>query len=200
MRRSENQSPLDASQNVNADAAQASVAQPVERPQAGEQTLAQLARGDWMGAIDAYFQELAEALDRVNYSAAMFAEQTEAGYFGALEESSRYLLTATQDLERLLAVRTDILMAATKDGETRPRSLRAALQRAADPQRAELAEQLAKQVEESRQKALTMFVTQFHLFETSDEILRRLLRQGPEIGSYGKRHKPAGGGLLDDAA
>lgn len=154
----------------------------------------------WLEAVDLYFKQLADTLDQVNYCAAMFIEHTSAGQFGALAESSQQLLAATQQLESLLETRTQILLAATREGEERPRSLRSALRRVGDSHRGQLAEDLAKQVADARQKAVALFVTQFHLFETTDVIMRTLLRKGPDVGSYGRAPKESGGGLLDDAA
>jgi hypothetical protein len=155
---------------------------------------------DWLTAVDRYFDQLTEALDQLNFCAASFVEKTGAGDFEGLAETNQHLLTAAQQLEALLNVRLQILQAATEQGGSRPRSLRAALRARGEHARGALAEELARRVDEVRGKAVTLFVTQFNLFETTDEILRKLLRQAPDPGGYGKQYKPPGGGLLDGAA
>lgn len=177
---------MDPQANSPADVAAESVPRPNE--------------SDWLAAVDRYFAQLTDALDRLNFCAASFAEKTAAGDFADLAGTNQQLLAAAQQLESLLNVRLQILQAATEEGQARPRSLRAALRARGEHTRGALAEELARQVDQVRGKAVTLFVTQFHLFETTDEILRKLLCQAPDPGGYGKQYKPPGGGLLDGAA
>ena len=154
----------------------------------------------WLDTVDRYLHQLGESLDQVNFCGDLFIEQTANGDFQSLGDTTDKLLSATQSLEALLQTRGEILQAATPAGGTRPRSLRTALTQAGDNQRLELAETLAKRVEQARRQSVTLFVTQFQLFETSEMILSKMLNRGPDPGTYGPAPKRRGGGLLDDAA
>jgi hypothetical protein len=157
-------------------------------------------QSNWLTAVDRYLNQLEESLDQIDHCGMLFLEHTSQGNFGRIEEASNLLLAATQVLEKLLDARGEILQAATTPGEPRPRSLRSALQQAGETQRLELAEAIVSRVEAARQQSITLFVTQYQLFETSEMVLRKLLNQAPDPGTYGTPVKRQGGGLLDDAA
>lgn len=154
---------------------------------------------EWLVQVDGYLDRLETTTDRLQDQLAELGRNTGNVKTNLHQQLTTEVAESVQELQSLLEGRRELLADFAADDPRRV-SLREALRRSQQPQRYERAQQLADQIEEVRLAALTLFVVQFQMFETSKQILRCILKPETDPGGYGHRTVSTGGGLLDEAA
>lgn len=149
--------------------------------------------------IDNYCDRLEDAIDQLESQLLTFQALTAAAEFKQLEVAANELATLLANLESLLDQRGTLLLRLADNGK-RPKSLRAYLKAAGDQERLQRAEQLARQIEQQRQRTIAIFTAHYWMHETTQQIIRMIINPGPNPGTYGIKIRSQGGGLFDEAA
>lgn len=154
---------------------------------------------NWTDSVEVYLQRLDAAVDSLAAALDDFDARTAEGGFDALDQPAAATADAAAQLERLLDERA-ALLAETKIDDQRGRSLRSVLEQIGQSDLLASAERIARRIEEQRLRTITSFVTQFHLAETGQQLIRIMTRSHADPGTYGPKARSVGGGLLDEAA
>lgn len=153
----------------------------------------------WITSVESYLHRLDGAVDSLAIALDGFDAHTASGDFNALGESATATADAAARLEALLDERAALLAQTEVDGR-RPRSLRGALETTDREDLLASCDRIGARIEEQRLRSIRSFVTQFHLAETGQHLVRILTRSQSDPGTYGPKAKNVGGGLLDEAA
>jgi hypothetical protein len=168
----------------------------------------------WIDAVDRYLDELNVALQQLRESLDPIGATSRQGDFDQLPELSETMARALAEVEARLQQRQELLTAApvaslialeAPTATAPPRSLEQALRARGDTVRGERIAAIRQEVEELRQQVLGLFVFQYHLAETSGQVLHLLASgtNGPATyrsgGTPQRSAAPPGGGLLDAA-
>jgi hypothetical protein len=143
----------------------------------------------WMERVSHYLDSLEACVEALNDT----LDETRVGTTSLdgeqVGEGTRRLTLCLQDLERLIGERKELLDA--EDVPFAGVSLRDILNRSSDPSASELAKRCGKlshEVDMSRERAVALFVCQFHLGDLSNHLLA-ILRSGTDHGSTYERGK-----------
>ena len=155
----------------------------------------------WTARVSAYLDNLEFCVDRLNEALDEMRLGTKSLELTRLDGSHRQLADALQTLESLIAARQELIQA--EDAPGKGLTLRDILGSSQDGLSRGLSERcqsLAKDIDISRERAVSLFVCQFHLADLSENVLA-LLRgvDGPRStyhNSADVRRPAAGGGSL----
>lgn len=153
----------------------------------------------WITSVESYLHRLDGAVNSLAIALDDFDAHTAEGNFNALGEPATATAEAAASLEALLDERAALLAQTESDGR-RARSLRGALESSGRDDLVASCEHIGARIEEQRLRSIRSFVTQFHLAETGQQLVRILTRSQSDPGTYGPKAKSVGGGLLDEAA
>jgi hypothetical protein len=146
-------------------------------------------QSSWMDRVSQYLDSLQTCVENLNDALDETRVGTTSLNSKQVGQGTDELSACLQDLERLIAERTQLLSA--DDVPFAGVSLRDILNRCPDPSAAPLADRCAKlsrDVDLSRERAVALFVCQFHLSDLSSHLLA-LLRSGADHGSTYERGK-----------
>lgn len=153
----------------------------------------------WLRSVESYLHRLEEAVDALAAALDGCDARTAEGQFDAVGASAAATADAASRLEALLDERAALLAQTEVDGQ-RARSLRSVLTQTGQLELLASCERIAERIEEQRLRSISSFVTQFHLAETGQQLVRILTRSKTNPGTYGPKARNVGGGLLDEAA
>lgn len=166
---------------------------------------------DWHNQVADYFLKLETAIQHLEESVQQIRQLTQHGRYAEIENAASGLNECLQRLDQLIADRQSLL-----DDPQVPaghRTLRSALGARLRPADAgsesgsedarillDQCVELGGRMEGLREQAIALFVCQYHLSETADQLLRLMFPQadataGLSMGSQSRR----GGRLLDQA-
>lgn len=143
----------------------------------------------WMERVTQYLDSLQLCVENLNEALDETRVGTTTLNTKQVGQGTHELTACLQDLERLIAERTQLLSA--DDVPFAGVSLRDILNRSTDAAAPELAERcarLSRDVDMSRERAVALFVCQFHLGDLSSHLLA-LLRSGSDQGTTYERGK-----------
>jgi len=160
----------------------------------------------WMERVGEYLEILQQCIENLDEALDNTRIGTTTLNAPQVGEGTQHLSKCLEELESLIAERKVLLDA--DDAPLRGVSLRDVLNRCMDPDAERLAarcQQLSKSVDQSRERAVSLFVCQFHLGELSSHLLA-LLRSGADHGSTYQRgiaeikRNDGGGSVFNKAA
>jgi len=160
----------------------------------------------WTARVSAYLDNLEFCVDRLNEALDEMRLGTKSLEVTRLDGSHRQLADALQTLESLIAARQELIQA--EDAPGKGLTLRDILGTSQDTLSRGLSDRcqsLAKDIDFSRERAVSLFVCQFHLADLSENVLA-LLRgvDGPRATYHNsadvRRPAGAGGSLLNKSA
>ena len=166
-----------------------------------------MSKATWNDRVLAYVEHLAE----VNESIDLILDETRVGTLNVrpeeIEASREALTAAVTRLEAMLPERETLLRddEAPKLGITLREKL-LATRRIEDAALARRCEEVSRQVELTRERAISLFVCHFHLASLGQDLIDLLSGQsapstyGEKIGQPGKSNHESGGGLFNEAA
>lgn len=155
----------------------------------------------WTERVEDYvhqLQQTAETIDLILDETRLSTTQVKSP---EIEASTQELLTAIGHLEKLVDTREALLRAddAPAEGVTLTEKL-FSTRRIDDGRLAKQCQEVARQVEMTHQRAVSLFVCQYHLSQLGSELLQ-LLSGSAAPDTYGQERRPSsGGGLFNDAA
>lgn len=160
----------------------------------------------WTTRVSDYLDQLEDCVERLNDSLDEMRTGTKQLEIGQVDQSRHRLAAALKDLELLIATREDLIRAA--DAPTQGMTIREILGKQGDDFSQSLAQrckQISKDVDASRERAVALFVCQFHLADLSQSLLA-LLRGTPsrqstyDNASDVRRPADMGGSILNKSA
>ncbi len=160
----------------------------------------------WHQRVATYLDQLQSCIEQLNDSLYEMRAATTSMALPQLETSQHQLVKTLADLESLIAVRQELISAVDAPGPGL--SLRDILNGASGSSSDALAARcktLAEEVELSRERAIAVFVCQFHLSDLSEHLIT-LLRGVPrpnatyENGGHARRPPASSGSLLNQSA
>ncbi|QDS95574.1 hypothetical protein FF011L_43720 [Roseimaritima multifibrata] len=163
---------------------------------------------NWYEDLTEYLDQMETAVGELNAAVQTTRGLTKDGAFASLPEATVGLRLGLDQLEKLLEHRSALLSRVASD---RPvYSLRDALRQApADADELTLAselldrcQKLSSEIDLVREEALSLFVCQYHLADTTSHFLRLLLPSTARPQTYNRQPagQVTGGGLLDEAS
>lgn len=160
----------------------------------------------WHQRVAVYLDDLQLCLNRLNESLYAMRAATSAMALPPLETSQRQVAKALADLEGLIATRQNLISASDAPGPGI--SLHDILSNAGDTVSDELAARcgrIATEVELSRERAVAIFVCQFHLSDLTGHLLMLLRGGSSPSATYdnaGSTRRPgtSSGSLLNQSA
>ena len=141
----------------------------------------------WVERVDEYLHALQQCVEKLDESLDNTRMGTTTLNAPQVSDGTHHLSECLKELESLIADRKVLLDA--DDAPHRGVSLRDVLNRCSDPGAYRLAgrcEKLSRSVDLSRERAVSLFVCQFHLSDLSAHLLA-LLRSGTDHGSTYQR-------------
>lgn len=153
----------------------------------------------WIDSVEAYLHRLDAAVEALAVALSEFDACTAEGGFAALNQPAEATADAAARLEVLLDERAALLAQTEVNGQ-RGRSLRSVIEQLGDVDMLASCDRIAARIDEQRLRTISTFVTQFHLAETGQQLVRILTRSHADPGTYGPKARNVGGGLLDEAA
>jgi hypothetical protein len=160
----------------------------------------------WIDRVDDYLESLQQCVEDLDEALDNTRLGTSTLNTPQVGEGTQHLSRSLEELEALIAERRVLLDA--DDAPLRGVSLRDVLNRCNVPGANHLAsrcQRLSKSVDMSRERAVSLFVCQFHLGDLSSHLLS-LLRSGTDHGSTYQRgmsdvkRNDAGGSVFNKAA
>jgi hypothetical protein len=160
----------------------------------------------WTGRVEQYVETLDQLADKID----LILDETRVGTLGVkdgkINESTVQLQVALAELEEMVAKRDTLLrdVDAPTDGTTLTEKLKSTFH-IDDARLARRCEEVSEKVQLTHQRAMSLFVCQFHLADLTSEILKTISGSAaPDTykkDSKGSKHRPTGqGGLFDEAA
>ena len=155
----------------------------------------------WTERVEDYvhqLQQTAETIDLILDETRLATTEVNSP---EVEASTQELLGAVGQLEKLVETRETLLRAgdAPAAGLTLSEKL-FSTRRIDDARLAKQCREVAKQVETTHQRAVSLFVCQYHLSQLGSELLQ-LLSGSAAPDTYGQERRPSSGGnLFNDAA
>lgn len=160
----------------------------------------------WLNRVEHYVETLDQLSERID----LILDETRVGTLGVkdqqISESTVQLQVALAELEEMVAKRDDLLRRADApvDGTTLTEKLKSTFH-IDDARLAKRCEQVSEKVKLTHERAMALFVCQFHLADLTSDILKTISgSQTPDTyqkDSSGSKHRPTGqGGLFDEAA
>jgi len=160
----------------------------------------------WLERVDEYLEVLQHCVENLDNALDNTRLGTTTLNTAQVHAGTEHLSECLKELEALIAERRILLDA--DDAPLRGVSLRDVLNRCSDPGAEKLAarcQQLSRSVDLSRERAVSLFVCQFHLGDLSSHLLA-LLRSGADHGSTYQRgiaeikRNDGGGSVFNKAA
>ena len=160
----------------------------------------------WLERVNSYLDSLEECVENLNEALDETRVGTTTLDTPKVGSGTEHLAACLKELERLIADRQQLIDA--EDAPLRGVSLRDILNRCVLPDAPSVAnrcQQLSRDVDVSRERAVALFVCQFHLGDLSTHLLA-LLRSGADNGSTYQNGKTdvkrdeSGGSVFNKAA
>ncbi|TWU48068.1 hypothetical protein [Rubripirellula reticaptiva] len=160
---------------------------------------------NWSNRVETYLNELEQTANTID----VILDQTRMGTIGVevteVNESTRQLAAALEELEGKISQRDDLLRDPDAPSEGLTLSTKLLGSRQIDDARlAKRCRELAVVIEMTHTRAVSLFVCQYHLADLTTDLVRTLTRTGtPQTYQSAKRNEPkskSGGGLFDEAA
>ena len=160
----------------------------------------------WVDRVGLYVEHLDEITENID----LILDETRVNTLGVkgqqINESTVQLQVALAQLEEMVAKRDDLIRAsdAPKDGTTLATKLKSTY-RIEDARLAKRCQEVSEKIKTTHERALSLFVCQFHLAELTTDIMQTL-SGSQRTNTYkkesgGSSQKPMGqGGLFDEAA
>ena len=159
----------------------------------------------WYKRVEAYLDELAEIAETIDLVLDNTRVQTLAVEAGQVDQSTAELRQALARLEDKIAEREDLLRAndAPKNGLTLREKL-LSNHHIDDARLAKRCQSVAQAIQQAHQRAVSLFVCQYHLADITGEIVS-LLAGASALKTYDgsstkSKASRKGGGLFDEAA
>ncbi|WP_153558200.1 hypothetical protein [Roseimaritima sediminicola] len=160
----------------------------------------------WLDDLSEYLDHLEATSEELDATVQTARSLTRDGAFAALPEATAALQIGLGELEAAIERRRELLdhSAAPPECYSLRQALRQVAQRA-DHQAAathllERCEAIGQQMDQVREAALSLFVCQYHLADTTSHFLRLMLPGTERTETYGRGPtRSHGGGLLDKA-
>ncbi len=160
---------------------------------------------NWAQRVETYLDELEQTANAIDVILDDTRIQTIGVRVGEVDQSTRELQAALEDLESKITQREELL----RDPDSPPDGLTLSAKllgshRIEDARLAMRCRQLAATIEMTHTRAVSLFVCQFHLAGLTTDLVRTLTRtDGPQTYQSAKKgdaKAKSGGGLFDEAA
>ena len=161
---------------------------------------------DWATRVEQYVEHLDEVAETID----LILDETRVSVLGVkdqqIHESTLQLQTALEELEEMVAGRDQLIRDpdAPTEGDTLEEKLKSTF-RIEDARLAKRCHEVSEKIQTTHQRALSLFVCQYHLSDLTGDLLQTL--SGSKwTATYksdggGQHQKPTGqGGLFDEAA
>ena len=160
----------------------------------------------WTSQVENYVETLDQLAERID----LILDDTRVGTLAIkskqIDESTVQLQVALAELEGMVAKRDDLLRLpeAPQDGTTLTAKLKSTFH-IDDARLAKRCEEVSQRIKLTHERAVALFVCQFHLSDLTSDILKTISgSQTPDTykkDSLGSQHRQTGqGGLFDEAA
>ena len=163
----------------------------------------------WRVKVESYLRTLQQIAETMDLLLLRYRPDRAAADTKLIEENTNKLADAVAEMERMVAQRE--LLLADNHAPVSGASISEKLRGTDDPEchrLATLCEELSQTLATSQQRAVSLFVCQFHLTQLSSEIIG-ILSAAPATGTYGPQGtseigtnshaKNSGGGLFNEA-
>jgi hypothetical protein len=160
----------------------------------------------WTTRVSDYLDQLQNCVEKLDDSLDGMRMGTKRLEISQVDQSHQHLAAALQELELLIAAREDLIRAV--DAPAPGITLREILGKQNDDYSQSLSrrcKQISKDVDASRERAVALFVCQFHLADLSQSLLSILRRTPSQQATYNngadvRRPADMGGSILNKSA
>ncbi|QDV11864.1 hypothetical protein CA51_17400 [Rosistilla oblonga] len=158
---------------------------------------------NWMDHVDTYLQQLNETSDALAGTLVGLEQATRKADSEEINSACAKLGSLLRVLEQQLSQREALLVEFPDAADTAPANLQSALGTIEHPRANELAKRctlISSELRGIHQKAISLFVGQYHLTSVTEELLRLMSGVSAKPITYDAADDDTGGSFLDRAA